>query len=145
MIVNQCLYREVLNSLAPKEAYHFFIRLIAQMEGFKTRLKEIHWAAENMSTHKLVDDILDSFTKFQDAVAEDVQGEFGDFPVGSIHPLLPSSTELIPLLKEMRYEILIVPLNGIDGDMYTGIINEMEDFYHKLNVFIYLARKVQRG
>jgi hypothetical protein len=139
--MDQTLYRAVLDKLAPRDAYHMFIRLIAQMDGFRTRLEEIHWATKSMSTHKLVDDIQDALKKHQDSIAEDLQGEFGDIEVGTIRPLLPVSEELVPLLKEMKYELVVLPLNCIEGDLFTGLKSELEGFYHKLNVFIYLANK----
>lgn len=141
MILNQTLYTAVSDKLGTVEAYDLFIRLLGKMEGFKTRLKELHWDVNRLGTHKLIDDILNKLSEFQDSIAEDFQGEFGDIPVGTIRPTLPESTSLEPLLKEMRYELLVVPKAGVSGTMYTGMLNVIDDFYHKLNVFIYLSRK----
>lgn len=117
------------------------INFINRLEGYGTRWKELHWSAPSMSHHKLCDEIRDILSDYEDAIAEDSQGMYGDIQVGEIHPVLPASTEAISLLKEIRADVANMK-NKWSSQMYTGLVNESDDLFHELNKYIYLFNKV---
>ena len=47
----------------------FALEYICKMEGYKTAIKDLHWDANNLSQHKLCDDIADEIKDFQDVVS----------------------------------------------------------------------------
>lgn len=120
------------------------LTVINQCEGFLTRTKEIHFSAYNMSLHKLCDEVKEVIGDFEDNVAEDAQAIYGQIQVGELNPVLPKSTTLVDLLIEVRAMILNMK-STLTENMYTGIINECDDMFHKVNQFIYLARICERG
>ena len=58
-----------------KEIIHF----LNILEGYKTRCKSLHWAADNINTHEYLDKFLDEISEFQDAIAEGYLGIKGEF------------------------------------------------------------------
>lgn len=113
-------------------------RMLNLIEGYKTRLKELHWAADTTARHELIDKISDELGKYEDSISEDYQAS-NDFPVGSLNPQLPESMNLIELIKEIKNEVVI--MMQLEDLELTGIKSESEAFYHKLRVFLYLARR----
>ena len=115
-----------------------FIRSLEnRLHGYHTRLKELHFAAPNMSTHKLIDEFDEELLEFDDEIMEDAQAIFGRFKVGMIQPILPKSTNFKDLLIEIRAD-LVKTKDNLTEKMYTGIINVVDDFFHTVNKNIYL-------
>ena len=48
------------------------LTFINKLEGWKTAIKSLHWSADNMSQHKLCDDIASDIAAFQDKVSDPV-------------------------------------------------------------------------
>jgi DNA-binding ferritin-like protein len=119
---------------------NLILGILNRIEGYKVRLKELHWEAEKMSAHTLLDKISDDLAKFEDAIAEDFQGEFGDFEVGTLKPVLPGAVDTRSLLREIREDV--AQLIDFDKEfIYAGIRSLSEEFVHKLNLYIYLSRR----
>jgi len=53
-----------------------FIDLINTLEGYKTRIKNMHWAAEAMNIHLRLDEMLDIVADYEDSIAEESMGIF---------------------------------------------------------------------
>lgn len=109
-------------------------------EGWKTRLKELHWSAPNHSLHTIVDDFSSSLASWQDEIMEDAQAIFGLIEPGEVNPQLPSSIEIENLLVDIR-KTLAEFLDYLgDVTMWTGIKSETESFVHEVNKTIYLVK-----
>lgn len=114
--------------------------ILNRIEGYKTRLKELHWEAPTHAAHVIIDKLSDDLSKYQDAIAEDYQGEFGDFKIGTLKPQLPGAVDTKSLIREIREDI--AKLTDFDDEMiYAGIRSISEEFIHKLNVYLYLIRR----
>jgi DNA-binding ferritin-like protein len=114
--------------------------ILNRIEGYKTRLKELHWEAKNMSAHTLIDKLSDDLARYEDAIAEDFQGEFGDFEVGTLKPILPGAVDTKSVIRELREDV--AKLIDIDDEfIYAGIKSNSEEFIHKLNLYLYLIRR----
>ena len=48
----------------------FFINFINKLEGYKTKCKNLHWAAPKKNIHVYLDDFLEKVKDFQDILAE---------------------------------------------------------------------------
>lgn len=119
------------------------INFINRLEGYKTRWKELHWSAPSMSHHKLCDEISDILSGYEDEIAEDAQGMYGDIQVGEVRPVLPASRDAISLLKEIRADVANMK-DKWNSKMYTGLVNESDDLFHDLNKYIYLFNKTNQ-
>lgn len=120
------------------------LNYINRLEGMKTLITNIHFSAHNMSEHKLCDDIMDGVSDFQDNIAEDAQAIYGQLEIGDLMGIRSESTSLVGLLIELR-SMIIDMKSTLTENMYTGIINECDDMFHKVNTYIYLARICEKG
>ena len=50
---------------------------INKCEGWKTAIKQLHWDADNLSQHKLCDEIAEKIADLQDQIAEVEQSRSG--------------------------------------------------------------------
>ena len=122
-----------------------FIEFLCVLEGYKSKIKNLHWAARKLSNysfdniHKRLDDLLDIVIEFQDSLAEKSMGILGDMdvnvikgcntdqndPIYLIDDILNSSYNFYPNLMEMKY---------------CGIKSELELFIANLNNQKYLFK-----
>lgn len=118
----------------------YLLNLENKFHGIHTRLKELHFSAPSKNIHEMIDEFDSKFQAFDDEIMEDAQSIFGFIGVGEINPQLPEATDFESLLLDMRG--LLVGLKKEAGDqlMWTGIINEVDDFFHVVNKTIYLLR-----
>lgn len=114
--------------------------ILNRIEGYKIRLKELHWSAKSDSLHTLLDKVANTVAKYEDEMAEDYQGVFGDFEVGILKPHLPGAVDAKSLIREMREDI--GTLTNFDEEViYAGIRALSKKFVHKMNVYLYLIRR----
>ena len=114
------------------------INFISKLEGFKTAIKNLHWDADNMSQHKLCDDIADSLSDFQDAISEIEQSLQGNVRLND----LKAEQYRISTLKNFVEDVLKAVkeyYNGCEGEDYIGIRSECENFIGQLQRFSYLV------
>lgn len=55
----------------------FFVEFLNKLEGYKTKCKNLHWAAPKKNIHVYLDDFLSIVSDYQDSLAEDYQGILG--------------------------------------------------------------------
>ena len=130
----------------PKTGLPFFVDYINELEGAKTKIKNLHWAAKTLpvsdkrGTHLYLDDFLGIVGDFQDTVAESSQGILGEMSAASIKGKdLPCVTpkELIRYLLE----VTVAFYNSMPAEtVYVGIKSETEVFIKDLTKYKYLFR-----
>lgn len=116
----------------------YYTKFLNTLEGFKTRIKNLHWSAKNMNIHTQLDTLLDTVSKYQDALAEDYMGVYGQ--------VSPNILQGTPCSIQCPYELLnhiisatkdfYITINPATG--LVGIKGETESFIHDLNVQKYL-------
>ena len=122
----------------------FFINYLNVLEGVKTKIKNLHWAAkklvvnEHKGAHVYLDDFLEVVSDFQDTVAECSQGILGHMNPEDISGVPVSANapcDLISYLLEKTEEFYKgLPENFI----YVGIKSETESFVRDLTKYKYL-------
>ena len=55
----------------------FFINFLNQLEGWKTKCKNLHWAAPKKNIHVYLDEFLNILSDYQDGLAEGYMGILG--------------------------------------------------------------------
>lgn len=119
----------------------FVLDFISQLEGYKTKIKELHWEDSSIPGHELAGDIETMICDFEDSVAEDLQGVFGeDVKANTIHPYNVKETTLKSFLDSLKNSAMLF-YKKLDGDDYIGARSEVEGFIHDINVKKYLANK----
>ena len=118
----------------------FVLKTANQLEGFKTRNKELHISSFGMSLHKLVDDFSEALDEFEDSYLELCQVTWGFIKPGDLNPILPEAMEFEEMLTEVR-GMLVKIKKEFESDMLnSGIINRVDDMFEQVNIFIYRTR-----
>lgn len=113
---------------------------LQKLEGYRVRIREIHWDAKSNSLHKLADSLMGDLEDYEDSIAEDFMGLIGyRIQPGTLIPKLPKTSEIKALIDEIVNDSLSLK-NNIDGlPKWTGIVNLIDDCIHMLNKSKYLA------
>ena len=113
----------------------FFINFLNQLEGWKTKCKNLHWAAPKKNIHVYLDDFLSVISDYQDSIAEDYQGILGHMAPNAIKGIPCDCLNAIDFIKEVSVKTEEF-YNKIPQDTCSvGIKSETETFIH--NVFKY--------
>jgi len=127
----------VPSNMSPVE---IILEYIKKIEGYRIRLREIHWEADHKSVHELSDSLMDDLLTYEDSIAEDMMGIIGyRIKVGTIVPKLPKSTELKTLISEIINDTMGVRKAIENMPLYFGIVSLMDECIHMLNKSQYLA------
>lgn len=118
--------------------------LINKIEGFQTRLKELHWNTGPISIHKLIDEFQDELGEFEDAAVENAVPFVGFFEIGTLKPTLPDESTFSDVLEGIRGLVISYKREIGDSLMWSGSINIIDDFLSTINRFIYLVKIEKR-
>ena len=111
------------------------LKYINELEGFKTFIKNAHWASKNMQTHKLYDDIADSVSNIQDKISEISQGLFGKINKGELKPVSYGELGEQEFLSKLLETSKTFYSSIKEGDDYIGLRSEMETFIGEISQF----------
>lgn len=115
-----------------------YINFLCQIEGWKTKCKNLHWAAQNDSIHRRLDDLADVLSSYQDALAEDYMGINGRVRPDILTGISSNAIEPNTFISEI-IETTLSFYSQIDSNVvYAGIKSETETFIHNLNKIKYL-------
>ena len=117
-----------------KEIIHF----LNILEGYKTRCKNLHWAADNINTHEYLDKFLDEISEFQDAIAEGYLGIKGEFNYNDIHGVFIEVSSAFELAFRLRGDLIYFYEILPDTPLFKGLISECENFIQVVNKYKYL-------
>lgn len=128
-------------SISIPEAILLYIK---KLEGYRIRLREIHWSAKSKAEHELSDDLMSDLVDYEDSIAEEAMGIFGvRVKVGDIIPELPKEQDLKSVLNALTNDTLTLlaslePEAGKTSIPSGGIPSILEDIIHDLNKSKYL-------
>lgn len=116
-----------------------FLDFICKLEGWKTKCKNLHWAAPKKNVHVYLDEFLEVISDYQDTVAEGIMG------VLSVH-LGPSDVKGDPgnaqnaqqFVDEVKAGTLSFYKQIPENPLYAGLKSECETFIQNINKFDYL-------
>lgn len=115
-----------------------FLYFINVMEGWKTRCKNLHWAAPKKNVHVYLDDFLEILSDYQDTVAEGYMGILGKMHPHSVNGIACNALNAMEIIEEIRTKTLSF-YNSIPSEsIYVGLKSETETFIHNINKYKYL-------
>lgn len=115
------------------------VDFICSLHGYQIRIKEIHWNTTSNSEHLLCDEILDCVSDCEDRFTECAMGLEGvHFKIGDLKPMLPHSTSLLAMLKEMEGEVLEME-ESLTGKKEKGLVNILDEMLENCGKFKYRA------
>ena len=115
-----------------------YINFLCQIEGWKTKCKNLHWAAQNDSIHRRLDDLADVLSSYQDALAEDYMGINGRIRPDILKGISSNAIEPNTFISEIIENTLSFYSQIDSSVVYAGIKSETETFIHNLNKIKYL-------
>lgn len=116
----------------------FFINFLNQLEGWKTKCKNLHWAAPKKNIHVYLDEFLDILSDYQDGLAEEYQGLLGHMQPNAIKGVESSSLNAMDFISEVKQGTLKFYSRIPEGIEFSGIKSECETFIHNILKYKYL-------
>ena len=142
MFLNSDTY---LRSVSPRgfsdNGSGIFTNFICKIEGWKTRTKNLHWAApvENGdSIHRRLDDLLGTLSDFEDTLAEGYMGILGKMEPDTINAIGCSCTKASDLISVIITDTLSFYDQIPEDTRFKGITSETEVLIHSLYKYKYL-------
>ncbi|MDR0890613.1 MAG: hypothetical protein LBM05_00585 [Endomicrobium sp.] len=117
----------------------FFINFLNILEGYKTKNKNLHWAAPKNNIHERLDEFFEILGDYQDSLAEQYMGILGKMLPNVIEGVIPQALNANEFISELLNDTMnfYKVLNNADI-MYAGIKSECETFIAKINQYKYL-------
>ena len=116
----------------------FFISFLNKLEGWKTKCKNLHWAAPKKNIHIYLDEFLDVLSDYQDSLAEGYMGILGQMQPNVIKGFLSNTLNAIDFINEVKSSTLVFYENIPKETIYKGIASECETFIQNINKYKYL-------
>lgn len=116
----------------------FFINFLNKIEGWKTKCKNLHWAAPKKNIHVYLDEFLDILSDYQDGLAEEYQGILGKMQPNAIKGIPSDALNAYDFIIEVKAGTLAFYDKIPNESIYKGITSECETFIHNINKYDYL-------
>lgn len=120
------------------DSSEFFIRFLNKLEGWKTKCKNLHWAAPKRNIHIYLDEFLEVLSNYQDNLAEGYMGILGKMQPNIIKGISSDALNAIDFINEVRNNTIIFYDTIPQETVYRGIISECETFIQSINKYKYL-------
>lgn len=115
-----------------------FISFLNKLEGWKTKCKNLHWAAPKKNIHVYLDEFLSVLSDYQDGLAEGYMGILGKMQPNVIKGVPSDALNAIDFLEEVKAETLDFYKSIPEDTIYKGITSECETFIQNINKYKYL-------
>lgn len=116
----------------------FFISFLNQLEGWKTKCKNLHWAAPKKNIHVYLDEFLNILSDYQDGLAEEYQGLLGHMQPNAIRGIESNTLNAIDFISEVKQSTFKFYDRIPEGVEFSGIKSECETFIHNILKYKYL-------
>lgn len=116
----------------------FFINFLNQLEGWKTKCKNLHWSAPKKNIHKYLDEFLDILSGYQDNLAEGYMGILGKMQPNVIKGTSSDVLNAFDFINEVKSATLTFYDKIPQETVYKGIVSECETFIQNINKYDYL-------
>lgn len=116
----------------------FFTNFLNQLEGWKTKCKNLHWAAPKKNIHVYLDEFLDILSDYQDGLAEGYMGILGKMQPNVIKGTASNALNAIDFIEEVKAGTLSFYDKIPQETVYKGITSECETFIQNINKYRYL-------
>ena len=116
----------------------FFISFLNRLEGWKTKCKNLHWAAPKRNIHVYLDEFLEILSDYQDSLAEEMQGILGHIAPNKIVGTESDTLNAMEFILEVKNFTLKFYSSIPDSVEYAGVRSECETFIHNIWKYKYL-------
>ena len=112
---------------------------INKCEGWKTAIKQLHWDADNLSQHKLCDEIAEKIADFQDQIAEVEQSISGKLKLNKLKPTSYKVKNLRSFVQDVLDDTNVFFKKIPNNDNYVGMKSDCEAFLSEMQRELYLV------
>lgn len=116
----------------------FFIEFLNKLEGWKTKCKNLHWAAPKKNIHVYLDDFLDILADYQDSLAEGYMGILGKMQPNVIKGIPSDALNAVDFINEIKDATIAFYDKIPQETIYKGISSDCETFIQNINKYKYL-------
>lgn len=116
----------------------FFISFLNRLEGWKTKCKNLHWAAPKKNIHVYLDEFLEILSDYQDGLAEGYMGILGKMQPNAIKGIPSDTLDAYSFIAEVKAMTLAFYDKIPQDTIYKGITSECETFIQNINKYDYL-------
>lgn len=116
----------------------FYINFLNKLEGWKTKCKNLHWAAPKKNIHVYLDEFLTILSVYQDSLAEGYMGILGRMQPNVIKGTASDTLNAIDFINEVKKSTILFYDNIPQETEYKGIASECETFIQNINKYKYL-------
>ena len=109
-----------------------------KLEGWKTKCKNLHWAAPKKNIHVYLDEFLDILGDYQDGLAEGYMGILGKMQPNVIKGIPSDTLNAMDFIEEVKIDTLSFYDKIPQETVYKGITSECETFIQNINKYKYL-------
>lgn len=139
IFADSSLIEDIINdNTIEKSPSQLFIDFINLLEGWKTKCKNLHWAAPKKNIHVYLDEFLDILSEYQDGLAEGYMGILGKMQPNVIKGTPSDSLNAIDFINEVRGATIVFYDKIPQETIYKGIASECETFIQNINKYKYL-------
>lgn len=132
------LMDEMFKTSQDENPSQLFISFINLLEGWKTKCKNLHWAAPKKNIHVYLDEFLDVISDYQDGLAEEYQGLLGHMQPNVVKGTPSDALNAMDFINEVKAGTNKFYENIPEGTLYAGIKSECETFIHNILKYKYL-------
>ena len=132
------LMDEMFKTSQDENPSQFFISFINLLEGWKTKCKNLHWAAPKKNIHVYLDEFLGVIPGYQDGLAEEYQGLLGHMQPNVVKGTPSDALNAMDFINEVKAGTTKFYENIPEGTLYAGIRSECETFIHNILKYKYL-------
>ena len=115
-----------------------FINFINQLEGWKTKCKNLHWSAPKKNIHVYLDEFLAILSDYQDGLAEGYMGIQGKLQPNVLKGTQSDALNALDFIAEVKAGIIAFYDKIPTDTIYKGITSECETFIQNINKYTYL-------
>lgn len=117
---------------------NLFLNFINKLEGYKTRIKNLHWAAPKKNIHVYLDEFLVIVSDFQDSLAETYMGILGKMQPDAVRGIPAEGNDALTMINHLIEETEGFYEEIPEDTGYKGITSETETFLKDLQKYKYL-------
>lgn len=117
---------------------NLFLNFINKLEGYKTRIKNLHWAAPKRNIHVYLDEFLVIVSDFQDSLAETYMGILGKMQPDAVRGIPAEGNDALTMINHLIEETEGFYEEIPEDTGYKGITSETETFLKDLQKYKYL-------
>ena len=111
------------------------VAFLNQLEGWKTKCKNLHWSAPKKNIHVYLDDFAGILSSYQDGLAEGYMGINGKLGPSILEGISYETDNALDFIETILF------YEGLPKEtIYKGIVSECETFIQDINKYIYLFK-----